>query len=186
MDPIVAAALRKWPDVPHCHGWLALDARGAWYLRDDRVQAAGPFPRVKGSRVDHEKLLGFIERNYAADADGAWYFQNGPQRVYVELEAAPFVWRLDAATGVVKPPAVHAHTGAAAVAHEAWQDEDGRLFLLTDLGFGLVHSMDTGLAAAAIEAGWWPPRTLPFAEMPRRFGYRLRPQSGHPPSRPSA
>jgi hypothetical protein len=94
MDPIVEAALRKWPHVPDCHGWLALDARGDWYMRDDRVQAAGPFPRVKGSRIDHDKLRAFIGRNYAQADDGAWFFQNGPQRVWVELEAAPHVWRI--------------------------------------------------------------------------------------------
>ena len=92
MDEIVAAALKKWPNVPHCYAWLALDARGDWYMRDDRIQAAGPFPRVKGSRIDHEKLREFIARNYACDDSGAWFFQNGPQRVYVELEAAPW-WR---------------------------------------------------------------------------------------------
>ena len=97
MDPIVEAALKKWPNVPHCYGWLALDARGDWYMRDDRIQAAGPFPRVKGSRIEHEKLREFIARNYANDAEGAWFFQNGPQRVYVELEAAPWVWRLQTA-----------------------------------------------------------------------------------------
>ena len=97
MDPIVAAALKKWPNVPHCYGWLALDARGDWYMRDDRIQAAGPFPRVKGSRIEHEKLREFIARNYGHDESGAWFFQNGPQRVYVELEAAPYVWRLAAA-----------------------------------------------------------------------------------------
>ena len=36
MDAIVEAALRKWPNVPDCYGWLALDARGDWYLRDER------------------------------------------------------------------------------------------------------------------------------------------------------
>jgi hypothetical protein len=51
--------------VPHCYGWLALDARGDWYMRDDRVRAAGPFPKVKGSRIVHDKLLEFIGRNYA-------------------------------------------------------------------------------------------------------------------------
>jgi len=94
MDAIVAAALKKWPNVPHCYAWLALDARGDWYMRDDRIQAAGPFPRVKGSRIDHEKLRDFIARNYACDDSGACFFQNGPQRVYVELEATPWIWRL--------------------------------------------------------------------------------------------
>ena len=81
MDEIVKAALKKWPNVPHCYGWLALDARGDWYMRDERIQHAGPFPRVKGSRIQHEKLREFIERNYLHDDAGCWFFQNGPQRV---------------------------------------------------------------------------------------------------------
>ena len=170
MDEIVEAALRKWPNVPHCYGWLALDARGDWYMRDDRIQAAGPFPRVKGSVIRHDKLLGFIQRNYAADGDGAWYFQNGPQRVYVELEAAPWVWRLDG------QGRLDSHTGRAAQAAGAWLDDRGRLFLDTDIGFGLVHSLDMGAAADALQAGAWPLQELTFAEMPARFGYRLRPQ----------
>src|SRR5580692_2082999 len=99
MDDMVRAALKKWPNVPACTGWLALDARGDWYMRDDRTQGAGAFPIAKGSR---------IERNYEATADGAWYFQNGPQRVYVELEAAPHVWRLRAQAGTA--PEVRSHT----------------------------------------------------------------------------
>ena len=64
MDEIVRAAMAKWPTVPHCHGWLGLDARGDWYLRDDAVQAAGPFPQAKGSRIEHAGLRAFIARNY--------------------------------------------------------------------------------------------------------------------------
>ena len=172
MDEIVKAALKKWPTVPHCYGWLALDARGDWYMRDDRIQAAGPFPQIKGSRIDHEKLRDFIHRNYSHDERGAWFFQNGPQRVYVELEAAPFVWRLDEQT----PTSVHAHTGAAAQVKASWLDENGRLFLHTDLGLGLVHTMDMGLAARAVDSGLWQPQELPFAEMPRRFAYQLQPR----------
>jgi hypothetical protein len=172
MDEIVEAALRKWPDVPHCYGWLALDARGDWYMRDDRIQAAGPFPQVKGSRIEHARLLAFIGRNYGHDGAGAWFFQNGPQRVYVELEAAPLVWRVEAAPGWP----VHAHTGAPAKVGSAWLDERGRLFLDTALGYGLVHTMDMGIAAQAVEAGAWQPGELPFGEMPARFGYALRPR----------
>src|SRR5512137_711236 len=126
MDEIVEAALRKWPNVPHCYGWLALDARGDWYMRDDRVQAAGPFPLVKGSCIRHDKLLGFIQRNYGCDEAGASYFQNGPQRVYVELEAAPYVWRVDGTPGACQ---VTAHTGRPAQPKQAWLDERGRLFI---------------------------------------------------------
>ena len=174
MDAIVEAALRKWPNVPHCYGWLALDSRGEWYMRDDRTQAAGPFPQVKGSRIVHDKLRAFIERNYACDHAGAWFFQNGPQRVYLQLEAAPWVWRVADAAGWP----VHSHTGLPAQVSGTWLDEQGRLFLDTDIGFGLVHSMDMAVAVQAVEAGVgiWQPQTLPFADMPQHFGYVLMPQ----------
>jgi Protein of unknown function (DUF2946) len=171
MDEIVKAALKKWPNVPACRGWLALDARGDWYMRDDRVQAAGPFPRIKGSRIQHDKLREFIHRNYLRDDDGAWFFQNGPQRVYVELEAAPYVWRVAALD-----LSLSSHSGLPATLRSAWLDEAGRLFLDTDIGFGLVHTQDMHVAARAVEAGDWQPEPLPFAEMPQRFGFVPSPQ----------
>ncbi len=176
MDAIVEAALKKWPNVPHCYGWLALDARGDWYMRDDRIQAAGPFPRVKGSRIEHEKLREFIERNYAGDETGAWFFQNGPQRVYVELEAAPYVWRLAAAGA--RAPAITSHVGGAARFRSAQIDEHGRLFLDTEAGYGLVHTLDIEAAADAVERGLWQPEPVVFADLPARFGFRLRPAGG--------
>ena len=176
MDDIVKQALKKWPNVPHCYDWLALDARGDWYMRDERVQAAGPFPHVKGSRILHEKLREFIERNYLVDEAGCWFFQNGPQRVYVELEAAPWIWRLTPpphdAGGA---PAIVSHTGRAARFASAWLDEHGRLFLGTDLGLGIVHTLDMNLAADAVEAGHWAPADVRFDVLPARFGYCLKP-----------
>jgi len=173
MDDIVKQALKKWPNVPHCYDWLALDARGDWYMRDDRVQAAGPFPQVKGSRILHEKLREFIERNYLCDDAGCWFFQNGPQRVYVELEAAPWIWRLQAVDGAA--PAITSHTGRAAQYESAWLDEHGRLLLATDLGLGIVHTLDMNLAADAVEAGHWAPTEARFDTLPGRFGYCLKP-----------
>lgn len=174
MDDIVLAAMRKWPNVPHCHGWLALDARGDWYLRDEAAQLAGPFPSIKGSRIDHEGLKGFIGRNYLADDAGRWFFQNGPQRVYVQLEAAPWVWRV----GMQDDRAVlTSHTGRPAVPKSCWVDESGRLFIDSDIGFGLVHSMDMVDAARAVEAGQWVPEPLRLAEAPQRFGFLLDPQA---------
>jgi hypothetical protein len=174
MDEMVRAALKKWPNVPACTGWLALDARGDWYMRDARIQARGAFPAVKGSRIEHEKLREFIERNYEAAKDGQWFFQNGPQRVFVELEAAPHVWRLMAVPGTA--PTVRSHAGGREAAVEsAWLDEHGRLFLLTDAGYGIVHTQDMEAASDAIEAELWRPSTLAFADMPHRFGYVLSP-----------
>jgi hypothetical protein len=97
MDDIVKQAMAKWPNVPHCYGWLALDARGAWRMRDEAAQNVdGP-----GDRLTNAALVGFINRNYAADARGCWYFQNGPQRVYVNLESTPYVARTDPQLGLV-------------------------------------------------------------------------------------
>lgn len=169
MDAIVEAALRKWPNVPHCYGWLALDARGAWFMRDERIQAAGPFPQVKGSRITHEKLLGFIHRNYALDDEGAAFFQNGPQRVYVELEATPWVWRVDGPAGAWT---VTAHTGQAVQrVDSAWLDGDGRLYLATDRGFGIVHSLDMLGASEILDRGIWPLHDCTADELPARFGF---------------
>ena len=179
MDDIVKQALKKWPNVPHCYDWLALDARGDWYMRDERIQRAGPFPQVKGSRIQHEKLREFIERNYLRDDAGCWFFQNGPQRVYVELEAAPWVWRVQSSAAGGAPRVV-GHTGAAASVTGAWMDERGRLFLEADIGFGIVHTLDMELAADAVEAGAWAPVEMRFEAMPERFGYRLKPQPQTP------
>src|SRR4051812_24772524 len=90
MDDIVKQALARWPNVPACTGWLMLDRRGQWRMRDEAAQASGS----PGTPIRHEALLGFINRNYERDERGQWFFQNGPQRVYVELGYTPWVVRL--------------------------------------------------------------------------------------------
>jgi hypothetical protein len=194
MDDIVRQAIAKWPNVPNCYGWLGLDARGNWYMRDDQAQAAGPFsataataatstgasaPAIamakvaKGSLLRHEKLIDFIARNYESDASGQWFFQNGPQRVYVELQATPLIWRIDPAPAF----AVSAHTGRPASVQRCVVDEAGRLYLQTDLGFGLVHTLDMTHAADAVEQGLWQPEVLQSRDLPVLFGYVPSPQA---------
>ena len=189
MDDIVKAAIAKWPNVPHCYGWLGLDARGNWYMRDDQAQAAGPFCAAssepgrqvasKGSMLKHDKLIDFIQRNYESDeraassAKGRWFFQNGPQRVYVELEATPFIWRI--ANGPDFD--VTAHTGQPARAQRCVLDEHGRVYLDTELGFGLVHTQDMLMAADAIEQGLWVPQEVLAHDLPERFGYVRSPEA---------
>ena len=169
MDDIVKAALAKWPNVPDCYGWLGLDARGHWFMRDDRAQASGSFasgrPGAKGSMLRHEKLIEFIARNYEADGQGRWYFQNGPQRVFVELEATPLIWRLDEQFQAT------AQTGELARIQRCVLDEHGRVYVDADIGFGLVHSNDVALAADAIESGLWVPEEVLTADLPQRFAY---------------
>lgn len=123
MDDIVKQAIAKWPNVPHCYGWLALDARGNWRMRDERAQQL----QLAGDPLRQPALLGFINRNYAADERGCWFFQNGPQRVYVNLEAAPFIARTDPRHGLVL------HTGDTVAALEgAWLSDQGALLVLAD------------------------------------------------------
>jgi len=97
MDDIVKQAIAKWPNVPYCYGWLALDARGGWRMRDEAAQQAN----APGERLTNAALVGFINRNYGHDERGCWYFQNGPQRVYIKLEATPYIARTDPAQGLV-------------------------------------------------------------------------------------
>ena len=177
MDEIVKKAMAKWPNVPHCFGWLGLDARGNWFLRDDRAQALGSFsggvPGAKGSRLTHDKLIDFIHRNYIADAAGRWFFQNGPQRVYVELEATPHVWR------VASDFTVKSHTGCAAVAEQCLLDEQGRVYLVCRIEgedlLGLVHTQDVWSAAQAVEQGQWFPMDVISSDLPLRFNFVASP-----------
>jgi Protein of unknown function (DUF2946) len=183
MDDIVKAALAKWPNVPDCYGWLGLDARGNWYMRDDNAQAAGAFCAAstepgrqlasKGSLLKHDKLIDFIQRNYACDAQGQWFFQNGPQRVYVELEATPFIWRIGSAPDFD----VTSHAGESAITQRCFVDEHGRVYLETALGFGLVHTLDMLQVADAVEMGLWVLQEVVSRELPSRFGYVRSPEA---------
>ncbi|MFY3383353.1 DUF2946 family protein [Paracidovorax sp. MALMAid1276] len=174
MDDIVKQAIAKWPNVPAVYGWLGLDARGRWYLRDDATQAEGPFPQARGALLQHEKLLDFIARNYEADEQGRWFFQNGPQRVFVELELTPWVWRIQPDGSVLS------HTGRGTTVQGCLLDEEGRLYLATPLGLGLVHTQDVGLAAETIDAGRWTPHEVNAAELPARYGFVTSPLAPSP------
>ena len=122
-DDAVLRAMAKWPNVPAVFGWLGLDRRGRW--------------RLKGEPIANEAANRFIGRNYAADGGGRWFFQNGPQRVFVLLEYAPWVYRLDEAGGL------RTHTGRIARAPVAVSlDEEQNVTVLTELGPGLMDDRD--------------------------------------------
>jgi len=173
MDEIVIKALNKWPNVPYCYGWLGLDERGDWYMRDDQTQAQGEFPEHKGSRLNHQKLIDFISRNYQADEKGQWYFQNGPQRVYVELACTPWIWR-------VHPHAegfeLWTHTGLLGSPQAAFEDEGGLLYVLTDLGLGRVHSLDMWAGVEMIESLGLLVETLSLENLAKRFNFISSPK----------
>lgn len=177
MDDIVLQAMHKWPNVPNCYHWLGLDARGNWYMRDDAVQAKGLFDSgasgAKGSLLTHAKLIGFIERNYAHDASGQWYFQNGPQRVYVALEVTPWILRVDA------EGRLHTHTTQPAEYKACFVDEAGKLYMDTSIGLGLVHTQDVLHASHFIESGTWVPAEIDSTQLPQRFQFVKNPSANH-------
>jgi len=127
----VRAAIAKWPNVPAVFGWLALTARGEW--------------RIRGERIENRAVREFIDRNYAADNQGRWFFQNGPQRVFVDLEAAPWIYRLTPGEGLTTHTGARPRTLVAAALVD-----DGRFLLATDLGAGLVDDRDGALFLRAV------------------------------------
>lgn len=174
MDDIVKKAMAKWPNVPDCYGWLGLDRRGQWLMRDERAQEAGAFqsgaPLSKGSVLHHEKLIEFIARNYACDAKGQWFFQNGPQRVFIELEIAPHIWR------VSESLQVSSQTGQASQVQACLEDEVGRVYLNTPMGLGLVHSLDVVYVAQAIEQKIWRISNCQSDTLASTYGFIMSPQ----------
>ena len=138
MDPIVSRAMAKWPNVPAVFGWLALDRRGQWSIQS--ASSAGAAVGEAGfEHISNAKLIEFIGRNYAHDDAGRWYFQNGPQRVYVSLDYTPLVYRIARA----HPLVFETHTGAAcARLRSAWMDEAGNLLLVSEHGAGLLIDRD--------------------------------------------
>jgi hypothetical protein len=71
---------------------------------------------------------------------------------------------------------VQAHTGALAYTKACWLDETGRAYLETNLGFGLVHTMDVARLATALEQGIWACQECQSRELPELFGYERSPQ----------
>lgn len=126
---MVLRSMQRWPNVPAVYGWLALDRRGEWRIKSN----AGRFERVA-----HPGMSEFIGRNYTCDAAGRWYFQNGPQKVYVALDYTPWVYRLDD-TGT----RLTAHTNAIPKdCRRLFLDDTYSLLLETELGIGVLHDRD--------------------------------------------
>ena len=125
--------MARWPDVPAVFGWLALDARGRWLL--------------KGETIANRAALAFIARNYAHDEFGRWYFQNGPQRVFVDLHATPWVFRLHADGQLSN----HIEQIVDAVT-SVFMHEGGAVVLDTPAGAGLVDDRDLELFSRDLRA----------------------------------
>jgi hypothetical protein len=146
MDELVLRGMAKWPDVPHVYGWLSLDRRGNWLLQ--------------GERIGNRALREFIGRNYQPDARGCWYFQNGPQRVFVALAYTPLVVHFEGNE-------LFDHCGRVFRQKEGYLDDEGSVLLLGGPGIALLDDRD--LAAFADRAQGLP--GIAPAAVPERFGF---------------
>jgi len=143
MNETVMRAMAKWPGVPAVYGWLALDRRGNWSIK--AAAAAGVAARFE--TITNPKLVAFIGRNYARDEAGRWYFQNGPQRVFVTFAYTPLIYRIAGA----HPLTLETHTGARCAALDsAWMDETGNLLFVTEHGPGLLLDRDLARGLEAL------------------------------------
>jgi hypothetical protein len=190
MPPPDFSARLRWPEVPACYGWLSLDRRGRW--------------RLRGETVTHAGLKDFLDRQYGHDEDGNYFVQNGPQRVFVELEYTPWVLHL------VAKDRLETHVGkAVGEIHGAVIDDEGNLLLEIADGIALLSDRDLPLllrcfhlpsGALADDASVLDvieresPTRLTFAwadghlqvlrvrrcEVPARYGFVASPQSSMP------
>ena len=150
MDEIVARSIAKWPNVPGVYGWLSLDRRGQW--------------RIKGERIANPALRDFIARNYERDGEGRWYFQNGPQRVYVRLDYTPLVVHFDG-------DALQDHCGRPFRAESVYLDDEGSVLVAGEGTVALLDDRD--LARFADRADSLAP--IRAAEVPFRYGFARDP-----------
>ncbi len=131
-DPLVSRAQLKWPDVPACFAWLALDARGRW--------------RLRGTPISHARTITFLNRHYTCDELGRWFVQNGPQQVFVDLAYTPWIYR------VQKNGTIKAHTERENnELRELIVDDEGNLLLVTALGPGLLDDRDLFILVGALK-----------------------------------
>lgn len=140
MDDLVLQAMKRWPDVPAVYGWLRLDQRGQWHLIDRNQPGFDERTHGLGSPITSPQIIEFIGRNYTNDGDGRWYWQNGPQRAFVDLAVAPLILRV---IGSGADAGLVTHTGQAVDRIDAaWQTPEGELILETELGPGAIHDLD--------------------------------------------
>ena len=204
MDEQVLRSLMKWPDGPHCFGWLALDRRGQWRMRDEYAQAN----QLSGNVIQHTALNEFIARNYAHDSLGRYFFQNGPQRVFVALDATPWISRIVPGENGLQ---LLTQCGTEIRPHGALCDEKGNIYIAglvqqsksdqidsaiftksESISLALLHDHDLGLFseqsevqedACSFKGSWkWDSKDLPIEpihsiELSERFNFVKAPSN---------
>jgi hypothetical protein len=121
MEPWALKAMQRWPNVPALFGWLSLDRRGRWFIKDELIS--------------RPQIIDTINANYGVDEHRRWYFQNGPQRGFIRLAYAPLVL-------LVESDALITHTQQRVEQlTQIYLDEEGSLLFITEHGpAGLIDT----------------------------------------------
>jgi hypothetical protein len=121
----------KWPNVPDVYNWLSLDHRGNWL--------------IKREKIHHQGLKDFISTHYTEDSLGRWFFQNGPQRVFVTLGYTPYVLSIqsDGTTTHFKTQT----NKVIASFDQLWIDNEGRMLASWGRHIGLISDQDLPILA---------------------------------------
>ncbi len=133
-SPEVRRALLRWPAVPAAYGWLRLDRRARWFVRE--------------GLITHTRALAFLNAHYAPDAQGRWFVQNGPQRAYVTLDLAPWVLSLEANGQLMAQGGRPVHAP-----HTLVLSDCGAVLIASELGLGNVVDRDLEAFTQRLAAG---------------------------------
>jgi hypothetical protein len=95
-------------------------------MRDEFAQQN----KLPGQVITHTVLNEFISRNYACDSLGRYFFQNGPQRVFVTLDATPWVVHITPSDGGLE---LLTQCNTTIEANGALSDESGNIYILGKL-----------------------------------------------------
>jgi hypothetical protein len=152
-------------------------------MRDDYAQVH----ELSGDVIKHAALNALIARNYASDAEGRYFFQNGPQRVYINLDATPWVIRMMPTGNAEHPWQFQTQCESLLTPTTAFLDESGHILIegmltqtiwsttnqfseIERLSIALLHDHDIELfsglaslsnAACTLEGSWrWHDRDL--------------------------
>jgi len=129
MDDIVIRGMLKWPDVPAVYGWLSLDRRGSWMIKN----VSGRFERIANPRSTSSS-----PGTTRPTPKGAGTSRTDRSGYTSPSTYTPWVYRLDD-TG----EGLLTHTGAAPRALEAlFVDDAGGLLLEADMGIGVLLDRD--------------------------------------------
>jgi len=106
-------------------------------MRDEFAQQN----KLPGQVITHRALNEFISRNYACDSLGRYFFQNGPQRVFITLDATPWVVRI---TPGENGSELISQCNNPIAASGALSDENGNIYIVGKVNQLICRQENTG------------------------------------------